>query len=89
MAKETENQQAMAKETIAKNPTVVDAVQTIQFTELLPHKIMQMPCATSSLLLGFTTGASLGFSRFYATRKVRSAINWAFFPFIVVSSLSW
>lgn len=59
------------------NPSVSDGISSISTSDFTFAKIAAIPCAKSSFITGLLAGAVLGTARFFATRRVTSANNFA------------
>lgn len=65
-------------------------LKNVELKDLSPKNVASFPCARNSLLLGIASGVTAGLLRLYRSRGfIRTAGNWGFGTFAVVSISSW
>jgi hypothetical protein len=61
----------------------------IKWENITFQKMAAMPCAKTSLINGLAALSIVGASRFFATRRITSGINFGMVAFVASSVCSW
>ncbi|KAJ1562695.1 Cytochrome c oxidase assembly protein cox20, mitochondrial [Cladochytrium tenue] len=73
----------------ARPPSYADGIKSVRLQDLRLDRVARMPCARDALLYGIGTGLAVGSARFLASRRPRSAGNWAIATFALTTLASW
>lgn len=75
--------------THAKQPTIVDAFQKIQFEDFTIEHYVGMPCFREAMLTGFQAMGVLGVVTFLIHKNVGRSVNWGVCGFFLGSVVGW